>query len=94
MRSQGMLGVPRDQTETSIAFKLKPETDRHRTIETYGGLNNFTNAPELHARARPLLDGPEGGHTRGARSLAKGMSEHVTWIGCAIPLRGRNVHLI
>lgn len=89
-----MLGVPRDQTETSIAFKLKPEEDRHRTIETYGGL---TNAPELHgrkARARPLLDGPEGGHTRGARSLAKGMSEHVTWIGCAIPLRGRNVHII
>ncbi len=77
MRSQGMLGVPRDQTETSIAFKLKPETDRHRTIETYGGLNHLTNAPELHgrkARARPLIDGPEGGHARGAQSLAKGMS--------------------
>jgi hypothetical protein len=64
---------------------------------TYGGLNNLTNAPELHgrkARAWALIDGPEGGHARGAQSRAKGMIEDVIWIGCAIPLRGRNVHLI
>ncbi|KAL4862636.1 hypothetical protein BDV12DRAFT_190275 [Aspergillus spectabilis] len=86
MRSQGMLGVPQDLTETSIAFKLKPETDRHRIIVSYSGLNNLTNAPGWHgrkARARSLIDGPEGGHTR-----------HVTWIGCAIPPRGRNIHLM
>jgi hypothetical protein len=64
---------------------------------TYGGLNNLTNALEVHgrkARAWALIDGPEGGHARGAQSLREGMTEHIIWIGCAIQLLGRNAHLI
>lgn len=77
----------RDQSETNIAFKLKPEEDRHRTIDTYASLITLTDVPELHgrkARARPLLEGPAG-HAPGARSLEKGMSEDVPRTGCAIP---------
>lgn len=38
---------------TNIAFKLKPEADRHRTIEKYGGLGTLTNAPELNGQESP-----------------------------------------
>lgn len=48
-----MLNVPIDQKETSIAFKLKPEGDRHRKIETDYGLGNLTDAPELHGQESP-----------------------------------------
>ena len=48
-----MLDVPIDQKETSIAFKLKPEGDRHRTIETDNSLGNLSDALELHGQESP-----------------------------------------
>ena len=44
---------PIDQKEACIAFKLKPEGDRHRTIETDDGLGNLSDALELHGQESP-----------------------------------------